>query len=360
MEIKVKAVEDVPQKSVQQVEEELLQKHEEEHSEQKEETSEVSKENIESNIELDENRVLSFIKDRYGSEVNSINELMEKRNTTEELPDDVRSYMNYKKETGRGFEDYVNLNKDYTKEDPDKILLDYYSEIEEGLDSDEISYLLDSKYAIDDNIHSEDEIKKRSISKKKELAKAINYFNDQKLKYNTPIESMGDKLEKDNKIDNTFANKNKESENNQQKLNERAERFQQKTKELFNEEFKGFKFNIDNKDLVYSPGDASELKKSQSNLLNVFGKYLGDNGEVSDIKGFHRAMAAAMNPDKFANYFYEQGVSSALNSQAKKTKNVDLEMRTTPQSTSKSGLRIKAVTTSSRRGLTIKSPRNKS
>ena len=270
MEIKVKAVEDTPQKSVQQVEEELLQKHEEEHSEQKEETSEVSTENIQSNNELDENRVLSFIKDRYGSEVNSINELMEKRNTTEDIPDDVKSYMNYKKETGRGFEDYVNLNKDYTKEDPDKILLDYYSETEEGLDSDEISYLLNSKYAIDDNVHSEDEIKKRSISKKKELAKAINYFNDQKLKYNTPIESMGDNSGNDYKKENTLANEKKEAEANQQQLNERAERFQQKTKELFNEEFKGFKFNIDNKDLVYSPGDSSELKNSQSNLLNVF------------------------------------------------------------------------------------------
>ena len=41
---------------------------------------------------------------------------------------------------------------------------------------------------------SEDDIKKKNIDKKKELAKALKYFEGQKRKYKVPVESMGTKV----------------------------------------------------------------------------------------------------------------------------------------------------------------------
>ena len=82
---------------------------------------------------MGEQEVLSFIREKYSKEVNSIDDLLAKREQ-EELPSDVATYLQYKKETGRGFEDFAKINKDYSKESPDQVLSMYYSEVEEGLE----------------------------------------------------------------------------------------------------------------------------------------------------------------------------------------------------------------------------------
>ena len=59
---------------------------------------------VEAQPELNEDEVLSYIGKRYGKEINSIDELVSKREDSEPLPEDVAAYLKYKKETGRGFE----------------------------------------------------------------------------------------------------------------------------------------------------------------------------------------------------------------------------------------------------------------
>ena len=188
MEIKVKEYDSGPQKSKAQVEEELLQKHEAEVSGESVEENKVEavkvgepakaeepiKEEpvVEEKPQMGEQEVLSFIREKYSKEVNSIDDLLAKREQ-EELPSDVATYLQYKKETGRGFEDFAKINKDYSKESPDQVLSMYYSEVEEGLDKEEIDYLLNSRFGTDPEVDSEDEMKKKSIDKKKELAKAL-------------------------------------------------------------------------------------------------------------------------------------------------------------------------------------------
>jgi hypothetical protein len=64
----------------------------------------------------------------------------------------------------------------------------------------------------------------------------------------------------------------------------------------------------------------------------------------------------AMHPDKFAQFFYDQGVSSAVDNVAKKSKNIDMDVRQTNTSYNKDGLKIRSVgDTSSGKGLRIKS-----
>jgi len=65
-----------------------------------------------------------------------------------------------------------------------------------------------------------------------------------------------------------------------------------------------------------------------------------------------------MNPEKFARYFYEQGVSNAVDNVTKKSKNINMEVRQAPRSFNKDGLKIKNVQSrsdSSGRGLKIRS-----
>jgi len=206
---KVKEVSAEPEKSKQQIEAELLEKHEqqfedadapkteekvavEEPVSEKEEVATESTEEVEQK-ELQDTDVLSYIKNRYkDKEINSIEELFEQRESNEELPEDVSTFLKFKKETGRGINDFVKLNKDFDKANPDSLLADYWSETKKHLDSDDIAFELEERFGYDEEMDEESEIRKIKIAKKEELVKAKEYFNKQKEQYKLPLESSSD------------------------------------------------------------------------------------------------------------------------------------------------------------------------
>ena len=47
-----------------------------------------------------------------------------------------------------------------------------------------------------------------------------------------------------------------------------------------------------------------------------------------------------MNPDKFAQYFYDQGVAAAVDNVSRKSKNINMECRQQSQTVSKDGMKI--------------------
>ena len=80
---------------------------------------------------------------------------------------------------------------------------------------------------------------------------------------------------------------------------------------------------------------------------------------MKDTKGYHRALSIAMNPDKFAKFFYEQGKSDSVTESAKKSKNINFDsMRSTPETTNKGGTQIRSLNNTSGRGLKIRSKKN--
>tara|TARA_R110000851_G_scaffold36314_4_gene94879 strand:- start:1017 stop:2156 length:1140 start_codon:yes stop_codon:yes gene_type:complete len=372
--IKVKSVEFIEDnKSQAEIEETLLKKHEEtmqsEETNKKEEapkSEEVEKaekvEEVETkeetpSSELNDEDVLSYIKNRYNKDINSVDDLFAEKNANEELPEDVSTYLKYKKETGRGIADFYNLQKDYTTMEDDQVLADYYSNIEEGLDTFDIQDLLEDKFSFDEELDEARDIKKRKLAKKRELAKAKKYFNDQKDKYKVPLESSGDGLsDKDRETLSAYKSYIDESKTVQDAQKKKYDWFLKKTDEVFNNEFKGFEFNVGEKNFTYKPGDVSEIKNVQKDVSNFVNKYMDKDGLINDAKGYHKALSIAMNPEKYAKFFYEQGMTDAVDNVSKKSKNIDMEVRQASQSVSKDGLTVRSVgDTSSGRGLKIRS-----
>jgi len=138
---------------------------------------------------MSETDVLSYITNKYGEEVSSLDDFIVKRNASEELPEDVKAYFEYKKETGRSISDFVKLQQDYDSMNPDSLIASYYSATEEGLDSEDIQYLMDDKFGFDEDLDDDKEKKKKQLAKKRELSKAKKYFKEQKEKYKLPLES---------------------------------------------------------------------------------------------------------------------------------------------------------------------------
>jgi hypothetical protein len=345
------------QKSIQEVEQQLLDQHEEKFNQdvQQEEPIIVN----EQPNELKDEDVLSYIKNRYNKEVTSIDELFQKREETEELPGDVSAYFKYKKETGRGIEDFVKLNRDYSSMDSDSLLAEYYSQTDEDLDSEDIAYMIEDKFSYDEDLDDPKDIKKKELAKKKELVKAKKYFEDSKEAYKIPVESAGGLVSEDEKETyNAYKKYVQDSQSQQEENYRKSEYFQKKTEELFSDDFKGFDFVIGDKTVKFSPGDVKETKKIQSDVSNFISKYIDANGMISDPVGYHRSLAAAMNPEKMATFFYEQGKAEALLDNARKIKNIDMDTRNVPQSISQSGFKVVATESDSGRGLKIKSNRN--
>lgn len=367
----VKEVSPIEEKSTQEVEQNLLDKHEEslkvsDVNQNVSETSGTVEETIVEETKVDQDvtdlpeikdeDVLSYIKERYNKDISSVDELFSEQEKNNPLPDEVSKYLDFKKETGRGFEDFIKANRSYDNLEDDQVLKEYYSLTESDLDSEDIEYLMEDKFGYDEDVDDDRDIKKKNISKKRELAIAKKYLSKLSETYKTPLESSGgsyseEQLKEINAYKEYVQKAQTEVESNKRK----SEYFQKKTDEVFNSEFKGFEFKVGDKNVIYSSGDANEIKSKQVNVQSFINQYIGEDGLVNDAQGWHKALNAAMNPDKLAQYFYEQGKADAIGDVSKKSKNINMSLRQTPQSSPQQGFQARAVNTDSGRGLRIRS-----
>lgn len=377
MEIKVREVKPIESKGVQELEEELLNKHEEQiqvqsvsmdHQRTPEPTPEPETapeleselqpepqpEPQQPSVELQEEDVLSYISKRYNKQINSFDELVAER-SDEQLPEDVSAYLKYRKETGRGFEDFLKLKEDFDTMDPDSILRSYLKTTQVGLDDEDIDVMMED-YSYNEDLDDDSTIKKAKLAKKKMIAEAKQYFNTQKEKYKMPLESRTADISPEEKEElQAYKQYISQAKTMEQEAERKREWFSKKTDEVFNNEFKGFEFKLNDQVLRFAPGDAVELKKAQLTPTNFINKYLDDNGMIKDAVGYHRALAVAMNPERFAKFFYEQGMSAATEDVNRKIKNINMSERQAPQSSVKDGFQVKSVNPDSGKGLKIRS-----
>jgi hypothetical protein len=345
-EFKVRTV-DFEEKSVAEIEQQLLDEHAEKTGTVETEvvdTIAVETPAVVETQEIDDNKVLSYIGKRYNREISNLDELFEQRSNNEDLDPEVSTYLKYKKETGRGIEDFIQLNKDYDSMDQDQLLFEYHKNVDKDLDVDDIKFDLESKFAYDADFDDEKEIKKKQLAKKRELTKAKEYFNGLKEQYKVPLESRESLVPNEEKETyeafKSYKQAASQAEEDQQK---KSRYFSEKTAELFSDKFEGFGFNIDeNKKVVYKPGDSTALLKEQSNLENFVAKFLNEDGYLKDAEAFHRSIAVASNPEKFAKFFYEKGMAEAVGNVAKESKNIDMTRQAT-QISPPQGMKVTAL-----------------
>jgi hypothetical protein len=360
MAIQVRLVGEKEQKSVQEVEKELLEKHEEKLQEEAQPEVSAEPEPAEAqSSELNDDSVLSYIKQRYNKDINSFDELMSERESQEDLPEDVAAFFKYKKETGRGISDFVKLQKNYDDVEEDSLLREYYLATESGIDKDDVDIMLED-FQIDEDFDDESKIKKIKLAKKKEIAKAKEYFVEQQEKYKQPLESSATAADTANSEEyQSYKQYYQDSQTQAEEAKKRREWFLKKTDEVFADGFKGFEFKVGDNAVNYSPASAKEMKAAQTDFSQIVSKYVDDSGLITDAQGYHRMLSVAQDVDRFAQFFYEQGRASATDDVMRKTKNINMSERKTPEVGTKGGTQIRAVNSSSGRGLKIRSSKNK-
>ena len=266
------------------------------------------------------------------------------------LPENIEKVVNFMNETGGTLEDYVRLNADYSNVDNNTLLREYYRQSKPHLDAEDIGLLLED-FTWDEDIDDEKDIRKKKIAFKEEVAKAKGFLDDLKGKYYDEIKLRPGVTQEQQKAVDFFNRYNEE----QQIIQQRTEDFQNRTKSLFNQEFKGFDFKLGEKKFRYGLKDNSSVAETQSDLNNFVKKFLNEKGEVSDLTGYHKALYVANNPDRVINHFYEQGKADAIRDLNAKSKNISNEPRQTQSGdVFINGLKVRAITGADSTKLKIK------
>ena len=243
-------------------------------------------------------------------------------------------------ETGGTVQDYVRLNADYSKVDSDTLLREYYKQTKSHLDNAEIDFLMEDKFDFDEDIEEERDIRKKKLAKKEEVAEAKNFLEGLKDKYYSEIKLRPGLSPEQNEASEFFNRYNE----NQKVATQQHSTFKESTKQMFNQDFKGFDFKLGEKTFRYGVQNVEKVAESQSNINNLIGKFLNEKGEVTDTKGYHKAIYAAENADTIAKHFYEQGKADAVKEVVAKSKNVSSEARSTaPSEVSIGGFKVKAI-----------------
>ena len=272
--------------------------------------------------------------------------------TGKPLPENIEKLVSFMEETGGTVEDYVRLNADYSSADDVTLLKEFYKQSKPHLDNEEIEFLLNDEFSYDEEEDDEKTVRKRKLAIKEEVAKAKNFLEQTKSKYYDEIKLRPGVTQDQQKATDFFNRYNKE----QQMVQEQHGRFKAKTKDFFNQEFKGFDFDIGEKKFRYGVKNTEDVANNQSDLTNLVGKFLDNKGEVKDYKGYHKAIYAAQNADTIANHFYEQGKADAVKDMMAKSKNITNEPRATSNGEVYiNGMKVKAISGVNSSGLKIKS-----
>ena len=263
--------------------------------------------------------------------------------TGKAIPENVQKLMDFMEETGGSLEDYVTLNQDFSKYDDMTVLREYYKKTKSHLTPEEVDFLIDDRFSYDEEVDEEREVKKKKIALKEQVADAKAHLDRQKSKYYEEIKA-GSKLTKEQQKAVDFFNRyNKESKESKAVLEKQTNTFELKTNNLFNKEFKGFDYNVGDKNYRFNVKDTNKIKETQSDINNFVKKFLNENNEMSDAKGYHKSLFTAMNPDAIAKHFYDQGKADALKTSVAKAKNVDMNPRQQHGVVEAGGIKVKVL-----------------
>ena len=254
-----------------------------------------------------------------------------------ELPENIEKLVEFMNETGGTIEDYARLNADYSNVDDEALLREYYKSAKPHLSSEEVNFMIEDNFHYDEETDEPRDVKRKQLAYKEAVANARQHLETLKGKYYQELK-LGSRLTKEQQKAIDFFNRYNEQEVSASELNAKQEQhFNKETKKVFNENFKGFDFQVGDKKYRYNVKDVQDTMEAQSNVLNVFSKYISKDNLLQDAKGYHKSLYAARNADALANHFYEQGKADAIKELTAEAKNINVSGRKSPDGVIEAG-----------------------
>ena len=269
--------------------------------------------------------------------------IAESEATGKPIPENIQKLIDFMDETGGDLSDYVKLNQDYSNMDNQDLLYEYYKQTKPHLNAEEINFLMEDEFSYDEEADDERDIRRKKLALKEQVANAKAHLDGQKSKYYEDIKAGSKLTSEQQKAIDFFNRYNKESEATQKAAKKSTDVFTKKTEQVFNDKFKGFEYNVGDKKYRFNVNNADEVKNTQSDINNFVKKFLNENNEMSDAKGYHKSLYTAMNADAVAKHFYEQGKADAMKDSVAKSKNVNMNPRQSHGTIETGGLKYKVL-----------------
>lgn len=253
-----------------------------------------------------EQAVLSFMSERLGREINSLDDFSPQQETYA-IDERVEAIARFVEETGRAPEDWFrfqSLNPE-SMDDMTAIRIQMSNEYP-NLSYDELNLLVNSKYKVDPDLYSEEEVSLAKLQLKMDGDKARRSIEDIRQGYAAPeyeneaIESVID--------DEWIANMSREVDT-----------------------LEGLEFDLGDNNVFEFGLDAAyknQLKDKQARLDEFFDSYIGDDGRWDyDLLSSH--MAVIDNIDRIVKSAYTRGLGDGQRTLVDTASNVSTQ--TAPQ-----------------------------
>ena len=269
----------------------------------------------------------------------------EQKETGVDLPENIQKVVDFMSETGGTLEEYVRLNQDYSSLDEKQLLKEFYRSTKPHLTSEEVDFLMEDSFSYEEDVDDERDIKRKKLALKEQVASAKSHLDGLKSKYYEEIKAGSKLTSEQQKAVDFFNRYNKESDETSKVVEKQKLTFNKKTNEVFSNEFKGFEYKVGDKRYRFNVKEAGKVKETQSDINNFVRKFLNENNEMVDAKGYHKSLFTAMNSDAIANHFYEQGKADAIKESVARAKNIDMNPRQGHEGfVNAGGIKVRALT----------------
>lgn len=276
---------------------------------------------------IDDALVLNYLKEK-GIEAKDFEDLKPKEKI--ELDAETEKYLEYKKQTGRSYSDFLETQRNWKDEPRENVLKALLKAEKPYLKDSDIELLLEDKYGIEelDEYASEAEKKAnrlKEIALEDDYQKGLQLLESQKEKYMVRRGSDENVPEDFKKAKEIVDNWQKQQKENEIIFEETRKDFQAKTDSVFTKDFEGFKVKVGEQEFSIKPENIESAKSTLSDLSNFDKMFFDENGKLTKPQEYYKALHFAMNTDKVAEHFINIGKALQAEEEDKASKNIKVE-----------------------------------
>jgi uncharacterized protein (DUF2164 family) len=253
--------------------------------------------------------IAQFISERLGLELDSLEQLTEILNApkqTADIDERVKAIADFVAETGRDPQDWFTYQSLNPSEMDDLAAVKLQMAVEyPNLASEEIDMLIGSKYKIDEDLYSDDEIKLSKLQLKIDAQKSRTEIDRIRDSYKAPVKAQQETQQQE--VQSPITKEWVKT------MSDEVDALEALTFELGDTEFN---FGI-------KPEYRNQLKQKNERLDEFFDQYVDNDGSWNfEMLNAHRAVLD--NIDEIAKAIYNQGLSDGQRKLVEKTANVDV------------------------------------
>ncbi len=280
-------------------------------------------------VELDDTLAFEHLRKSKGFEFKDIDELLTPKEQKKYAPE-LEKYQEFIDKTGNtNFNDFQATQKDWNAETQDNILREYIKAKNPDLSKEDIDFLYDEKYNIEDLDEEDDEreIRRRGILSKTDLREASEFLEKRKQEYMAERGSDAHIPEEYREAKTLIEKFEQQQEATDLAREANSQDYVSKVTDYFTKDYDGIKVKLGNDEMGYEevsfkPENINETIERHTDISKFNRKFFDEQGKLVKPKEWNEAIYMAENWQTELNKAYNRGIAKKLEIDDKLSKNI--------------------------------------